>query len=298
MDGKTIYNYGVNALGGIAESDKKFFYDCLDSAALDFVRQTRTLTAMATITTVEDQQEYDLPANFIDPYLKNRNGRFVAKYNDGTYDSWPYLTSFEKLYRANYTDSKPSPSRFAIRDKPEAQTLLAGAATASGTASAGRCTLTDSGAAFETTVEARDMIHNETDGSSGIVLSVTDDTHLVCALFGGANNQWASSDEYVITPASNYQAYLDAPSAVKGHTLYVPYLCMPGPVFSDYDTWRFPPMSCRAIAMEAVWLFNVDYEDGLTRFENLHRIYMDEILKVNRETALRRLQGGRYDVRG
>lgn len=298
MDGKTLYNYGVKAMGGIADEDKKFFYDCLDAAALDFVRQTRILTAIATITTVEDQQRYDLPANFIEPYLKDRSRRFVAKYNDGTYDYWPRLTSFEKIYRANYSDSKDVPGRFAIRDKPAGETEVTGTATSAGAASAGRCILTDSAALFESTVEVRDLIHNTTDGSSGVVLSVTDDTHLVCALFDGTDDDWTSSDAYVITPAANYETYLDAPSGTAGHTLYVPYLCMPSPVYSDYDTWRFPPMSCRAICYEAAWLFNADYEDGLARFEKLHDLYLEEILRVNRETALKRLQGGRYPSRG
>ena len=298
MDGKTLYNYAVKAMGGIADEDKKFFYDCLDAAALDFVRQTRILTAIATITTVEDRQVYNLPANYIEPYLKDRNRRFVAKYYDGTYYSWPYLTSFEHLYRANYTDSKDIPARFAVRDKPTGESSVTGTATSAGTVTAGRCILTDTEAAFETTAEVRDIIHNTTDGSDGVVLSITDDTHLVCALFGGTNNAWTSSDAYVITPAANYQVYLDAPSATADQTLYVPYLCMPSPVYSDYDTWRFPPMSCRAICYEAGWLFNADYEEGLERFENLHNLYLEEIVRVNRETALKRLQGGRYSTRG
>jgi len=298
MDGKTLYNYASKAMGGIADDDKKFLYDCLDAAALDFVRQTRILTSIATITTVEDQQTYNLPADFIEPYLKDRNQRFVAKYNDGSYNYWPYLTSFEKLYRANYEDSKDIPGRFAIRDKPTGESSVTGTATSAGAASAGRCILTNTAATFLTTAEGRDTIHNTTDGSDGVVLSITDDTHLVCALFDGTNDAWASSDAYVITPGANYQVYLDAPSATADQTLYVPYLCMPSPVYSDYDTWRFSPMSCRAICYEAAWLFNVDYEEGLSRFENLHNLFLAEIVRVNRETALKRLQGGRYSTRG
>ena len=36
---------------------------------------------------------------------------------------------------------------------------------------------------------------------------------------------------------------------------------MPAPVYSDYDAWRFSPMSCRRIAYEAVYLFNIDYDE-------------------------------------
>jgi hypothetical protein len=146
-------------------------------------------------------------------------------------------------------------------------------------------------------VEPRDLVHNVNDGSDGVVLSVTDDAHVVCALFDGERNAWAENDSYVITPAANYQVYLDAPSDTSGHTLYMPYLCMPSPVYSDYNTWRFSPMSCRAICYEAAFLFNVDYETDLKNFERLHDLFSGEIIRTNRETALKRLQGGRYPGR-
>jgi len=297
MDGKTLYNYGVQALGGIAESDKRFFYDCLDAAAIDFVRQTRILTAMAEIGTVEGQQAYNLPANFIGLYLKDRQGRYLAKYNNGDGDYWPRVSSFEKIYRANHTEAKDIPGRLAVRDVQSGQAMVTGTAVSAGEAAGGRCILNDSGAFFEPMVEVRDTIHNTVDGSDGVVLEVTDDTHLVCALFNGTSDEWAEGDAYVITPAANYEVYLDAPSKTGGHTIYVPYLAMPSPVYSDYDSWRFSPISCRAICYEAAWLFNVDYEDGLSRFENLHKLYLAEIARVNRETALRRLQGQRYSTR-
>ena len=37
--------------------------------------------------------------------------------------------------------------------------------------------------------------------------------------------------------------------------MYVPYVCMPSPVFSDYGFWRIDPEDCRAIAEGAAGLF-------------------------------------------
>ena len=300
MDGKSIYNYGLQAAGGIAEADKRVFFDCLDAAAVDFVRQTKILTATCSITTVEGQQRYDLPANFIEFYAKDRAGRFVGKYNDGSYDHWPRLTSFEKLFRANYTESRDVPSRFAIVEKEDSEEVVTGTATADGAATGGQCILQDDAAAFKSTAEVRDIIHNVVDDSDGLVLSVTDDTHLVCALFDGTNDAWEDGDAYAIVPGSNRQIYLDAPSKTAGHVLTLPYICMPAPVYSDYGTWRFSPMSCRKIAYEGVWLFNLDYDEKakLPQYQHLHDQFVDEVLKVNRETAMKRLQGGRYRTRG
>jgi len=297
MDGRTIYQYGTKALGGIAAADKRFFWDCLDKAAIDFVRKTRCRTGGVDITTVADQQAYDLPADFIAPLLKNRNERYFAKVYDGSNYYWPVLTSFEKIFRENLTTSKDTPSRWALRDKPAVASLVTGTATGAGAASGGRCTLTNTGATFLTTVEARDIIHNTEDGSSGVVLSVTDDTHLVCALFDGTDNDVTDGDAYIITPAPGFQIYLDAPSKTAGHTFTLPYVCMPTPVYSDYDVWGIPPQHVRAICYEGAFLFVVDYDEDIGRFEDLHKLYLEELRDTNRERAQRRLQGGRYSTR-
>ena len=94
----------------------------------------------------------------------------MARYNDGTYDHWARLATFEQLFRANYTESRDIPSRFAIVDKPTGEDPVTGTATAPGEASGGRCTLEDETAAFESAAEVRDIIHNVTDESSGLVV--------------------------------------------------------------------------------------------------------------------------------
>jgi hypothetical protein len=297
MDGKTLLKYGEEGLGGIDIDDKKFFFDCLDAAVTDFVRRTRTVTSSKVITTIEDQQAYNLPPNFIELYAKGYRRRLLGKYSDGTNTYWPVLTSYEKIFRADLTDSKDYPGRFAIIDKQEKDDIVEGTATADGNPSAGEIILEDSAASFESTVNARDIIHNTPDGSDGIVLSVTDDTHLKCALFNGADNEFVSGNAYVSIPACNNQVYLDAPSKTAGHTLTLPYVCMPSPIYSDYGFWRFPAMSCRAICYEAAYLYKVDYDFDGKRDKHLHDLFEDEIKNTNIETARRRLQGGRYTER-
>ena len=298
MDGKTLLKYGEEALGGIDDADKKFFFDCLDAAVTEFVRQTRQLTASIAITTVEDTQLYNLPPDFIEPFAKGQKRRFYGKYSDGTNTFWPVLTSYEKIYRSNLTDSKEYPSRFAVIDKQTQDDPITGTATATHAASAGECVLEDSAASFESTVSVRDIMHNTTDDSTGIVLKVTDDNNITCALFSGTNNAFTESDAYVIISAGNYQVYLDAPSKTADHTLTLPYICMPKPVYSDYGFWRFPPMSCRNICYEAAYLFKADYDFDPKRDKHLHDQFVNEIRNTNIETARRRLQGGRYPDRG
>ena len=297
MDGKSLLAYGIEALGGVADSDIKFFYDCLDAAASDFVRQTRCLTKETTITMVADQQAYTLPPDFLGLYVQNKTGRFVGKFYDGTDHSWPKLTSYEKLYLENETDSQTHPDTFAITDEQEKDSLTTGAATAEGENAHGEVVLTDFAASYLATVSSRDIIHNHDDQSDGVVLSVTDDTHLKCALFNGSDNDFSGGDSYTIIPAPRQRVVLDAPSQVSGYTLTLPYICMLSPVYSDFGFWRLPARTCRAICYEAAYLFKVDYDYDQKRDEHLRGLFMEEIIKFNRETAQKRLQGERYKTR-
>lgn len=299
MDGKSLKRAVLDFLDEEVASalfaKARVVYEYLDAAAVEFARDTQSLTAEAEITTVADQQEYDLPPDFIQLYMKSSVGRFFGKYYDGSNCSWPVFTSYEKIYKTNLTDSKSIPGRFAIRDKDAKEDLIQGAADAAGAASGGQCTLQDDSMLFTTTnrVYPRDRIHNTTDGSDGVVLSVTDATHLVCALFGGGSNDWALSDAYVIQPAAEKQVVLDAPSETAGHTLTIPYICRPTPVYSDYGFWRIDPMSCRAIAAEAAFLY-MNQKGDFEAANRLRMIYQEEVLRTRRERAMMRLQDGQY----
>lgn len=302
MDGKSLKRAVLDFLDEEVASSvfakPRVIYEYLDAAAVEFARDTQSLTAEVGITTVAAQQEYDLPPDFICLYMKNAVGRFFGRYYDGSSHSWPVKTSYEKIFKSNLTDGKETPGRFAIRDKDTQDDLIQGTADAAGAATGGACILQDDSMLFTTAnrVYARDRIHNVTDGSDGVVLAVTDATHLSCALFDGASNEWAIDDAYVIQPAAQKELILDAPSETSGHVLTVAYVCRPTPVYSDHGFWRIDPMSCRAIAAEAAFLYLQQKGDFVAALQ-LRRIYEEDLIRTRREKAMMRLQDGRYRQR-
>lgn len=93
-------------------------------------------------------------------------------------------------------------------------------ATVDGADTAGT-TCTDAGNNFLTTVAPGCVLHNTTDGSSAIVLSVPDNDNLkTSTLLGGSENDYDTSDAIVISP---------------GIEVHVPgiYLCLATGEFSD-----------------------------------------------------------------
>jgi len=328
MDGKQLVRMVLDLLDEPVASelfaDQRVIYQFLDAAAVTFARETGFVTNEAAITTVAGTQVYDLPPDFIGLFMKNRSGRYFIKYHDGTHYTWPIKSSYEKIFKSNLTTAKATPGRFCIREDAvpdwdyyrlatEAledlltegsdyivlddmdRGIVIGTADFDSQARAGDCVLTDSGKTFLTTrrVYPRDIVHNLTDNSSGVVLHVMGDTTVVTALFGGATNQWAQGDSYVIIPGSHHRLMLDAPTETAGHTMTIPYVCMPQPVFSDYMSWRFPPRVCVAMAHEAAFMVSdqqYDYVSG----NRHHAMFEDELLQFKRERAGQRLQDGRY----
>lgn len=300
MDGRTLIDTVIDALDKpvadeLFDTDHRVLYGYLDAAAAEFVRATRCLTGSATITTVASQQAYDLPPDFINLYMRNAADRHFVRYYDGTGYHFPVLTTYEALFRANETAERACPARFCITDRTTPPAIISSTTTAAGAQSAGQCTLTDSTKLFTTTnlVYPRDIVHNATDASDGVVLTVTDATRLVTALFSGKKNAWGNGDAYVIQRASGKQILLDAPSESSGHTITVPYVCMPSPVFSDYGFWRFPPMSCRAIAFEAAFLYQ-NRKGNYPGADRHHVLFLNEVNRIRTETARAALRGGRY----
>jgi len=300
MDGNQLTRAMLDALdeetaSKLFNTDDRILYDYLDAAAEEFVRETKCLHATATITTVADQQAYDLPPDFLGLYMKNPRDRFFGKYYDGSCTTFPALCPYEQIFRENLTDALSIPGRFAIIDKAAAPTQLSGTTSAAGARAAGQATLTDSAALFETTgaVFPRDRVHNTTDGSSGIVLSVSSETALITALFDGKTNGYAKGDAYVITRATPKQVYLVAKSKTSGHTLTIPYLCKPDPVYSDYGTWRFDPVSCRAICHEAAFQY-ANRKGEYSSADRHHALFNLEVTRAKNERAGLVIQGGRY----
>ena len=162
------------------------------------------------------------------------------------YHTLPYKDYSEIIYanRVAGADAVDVPDHFSIRDKQSLSPQITGTVTAAGAASGGECTLTDSDALFTTTdyVSPGDTVHNTTDGSSGVVLSITSATVLVCALFGGTGNDWSyneDDDNYVIQPQGRFELILDPPPDDASDIVRVWYVEVPVPVYSDYGTYRF-----------------------------------------------------------
>jgi hypothetical protein len=300
MDGKLLKKTMLDAMDKaiadeIFNTDDRVQYSLLDAAAVEFVRETRCLTSTVTLATVTGQQGYDLPPDFIDLYMKNRQDKYFVKYYDGANYAFPVQTLFEQIFLDNVTDYWNAAASFAIIDKPTGLTTITGEVTHDGAQSAGQCILQDSTKHFLSTdlVYPRDIVHNTADGSDGLILSVTDNTRLVTALFSGGNNDWTDEDTYVIQRATSKQLYLSAPPASAGHTITVPYICMPSPVYSDYGFWRFKPASCRAICYEAAFLWQ-NRKGDYPGSDRHHALFTQEVKRICAETARAILQGGRY----
>jgi hypothetical protein len=152
------------------------------------------------------------------------------------------------------------PSDFTIKDL-DPLTRYTGTTTLAGDISNGECTLTDTLATF-TNVYPGDIVHNTTDGSHGVVIVKTSNTALVTCLFGGTNNEWTLADAYIIVPKRRYKLIVDPPSLTSGHTITVPYVPKPTPVYSLYRSYNLP--SEIDLASYAAWLYR--YKDREPNF--------------------------------
>jgi len=299
MDGKQLTQAVLDFLDDDAPSDlyanQRIIYEFLDLAAGIFCRETRILHKRVEITTVEDQQAYDMPPGFIDLHMRNSRDRYYIKFYDTATYSFPVQISYDRLFKSNYTTSQRVPSRFAIVDKEDKEDLIQGTTDADSAAPHGECTLQDDSMFFTTMnkVYPRDVVHNETDESDGYVLSVTDVTHLKTALFGGTTKDWESGQSYTIQPAAEKQLVLDAPSSTAGFTITIPYVAMPSPVFSEYGFWRFPPMVSKAIAAGAAAMFKMPKRE-FTESQAIGGLFAQEITRIRREVSVNRIRQRRY----
>lgn len=252
-------------------NDKTSYY-FLWEGAKRYVAKTNCLTSYQDITTVADQTNYTLDAKYMKLYLRDSSNRFYARYYDTSNYTFLVWKDYEDIVRANKvasTDAVEVPTHFSIRDKQSLYSQITGTATSAGAASGGECTLTDTAGLFTTTdyVSAGDTIHNTTDGSDGVVLSVTDANNLQCALFGGTDNEWGSSDAYVIQPQGRSEFILYPPPDDASDTVRVEYIERPEPVFSDYGMYRLPQQGLEAV---------IDYAAGKYK-------YRDKDIKEARE---------------
>ncbi len=276
MDGKSLTN-GLAALINETVSSSDFLdsrasYDFIYEAACEFAMRTRALTKTQAITTVADDDEYDLNTDFMGLYLRDSQNRYTLKYNDGTTDYFLPFRPYEAVYYANQTTSALIPSNFSLNDNPTLTDRITGTATSAGALSNGECTLNDSSAPFAA-VKVGDDVHNTTDGSDGVVISVTSTSAIVTALFGGTDNDWDSSDAYVIVPQGRKQLILDPPPSTAGHTATLYYIQKPDPVYSPYRAYRFDRQYRPALIKYAAWLYK--YRDSEPNFGDAFYKYWD-----------------------
>jgi hypothetical protein len=195
---------------------------------------------------------------------------------------------YNEIFYDNNTTSADPPEGFAIIDATPG-TLESGTATSSGDDVGGKSLLTDTAASF-TSVSPGDIVHNTTDGSDGVVISVPSSTTCYVALFGGTDNEWDTSDAYFIQPGARYKLVIDPPSETAGYTITVPYVQRPAPVYSDYDVYRFPQQYAPALVKYAYWLYKYrdekpDYGDAMYRYFDAEvRRYLGSINRAIKST--------------
>jgi len=273
----------LNETSTSAIINSRLTYDFLNDAARDWVIQTQCLTKEQTITTVAHQSEYVLNADYLGLYLKH-GGKYFVKYYDGSNYIFIDFREYAESYYENDTTPVDVPSFFSIRDYGSLYTQVTGTANADGAATGGRCLLTTLTDKF-TNVSAGDQVHNTTDASDGVVLSVTDTKNIYIALFGGTNNDISAADAFVIQPRARLMLVLDPPADDAGDYVYVPYLQAPDPVYHDYGLFRINFDYTEALANYAAWKYK--YKDKAADYgDRFYAAYLAEIAKYRRQTPI------------
>ena len=261
MDGNQLLRQLRDLLN---ESDSSGWLDDFTSymylwqAAVEFVTRTECFKATQTITTT-NANSYRLNADYLQLFERTKDNRYFLKLNDGTSDHYLFYRDYnEFLYETTQTPVE-YPYNFTVIDDPNPPAAVSGTASSAGALLGGQCILTDSTADFSD-FDAGDTVHNITDASTGIVLSKTSSTQLVCALFSGAGNDWSQNDDYQIVPQGRTLLVVDPAPSVTGYTITVNYLQRPAPVFSDYGLYRLQREYCLALIFYAAWLYK--YRDA------------------------------------
>jgi hypothetical protein len=286
MDGSSL----VYTLGQILrEADNSTFldertsYNFLFKAAKDINQRVRYLTNEYSITTIESQGAYDLPADFMGTYYLNDRNEMVIKYTTSSAStSFPTWRDYEKIGQVVNGSAQPIPGNFTIFPKMTLTGRITGTASATGALSYEETSLTDtSTAATFASVSVGDSVHNITDGSSGIVVEKTSNTELITVLFGGTNNYWTSGNSYAVIPQGIKSLLLSPSPSNAGDTVMVPYIQTPAPVYSSYRTYRLDTNYEMAIIYYAAWLYTVKDRD---RTNFLYNLYNKEVLEGNKNT--------------
>ena len=265
-------------------------YGSLDEASCQFARVTGVLTSEAVLITVAGQQSYNLPPDFIRPLVRTRGERFVVRYATAAgATSWIPKTDYSRIFLANRTDQVEIPSCFCIRQRSVAADPISGTVTADGSKSGGVVELVDDLADFSG-VMVRDIVHNTTKNTRGLVLAVNGSTSLTCAMFPTGRSSFVNGNSYVVRPESRETLLFDAPCANSGDTMTLPCVVLPPPIYHDYAFLGLPPESGRAIAAEGAYIFAIR-NNGFKAKAEWHNLFLAEIRqhKIDRAQAI--LQG-------
>lgn len=283
MDGQTLLFLMREAMNEPSGSDylnDYLSYHYLYDAACELNSRIAVITSSQTITTVADQAEYNLNADFMGLYLKDSEGRYFVKYYDGTDYTFLFLKGYESIYYDNQTTSVSIPDNFGIKYGTTQLSNIAGTASAGGTVASGEATLTDTSSATKfSNASAGDLVHDTTGSYHGVVIAKTSNTALVTAIFDSAGqaSSWTIADSYVVVPQGRFSLLLDPPPTTAGHTITVPYIQKPTPVFAPYRKYSFP-VEARELVEAAVRKYK--YRDREPAFGDAYFRYFDRSTKL------------------
>lgn len=296
MDGYTLSRDVQELLNEDSTSgfiDSRTTYDYLYEAASQFAEATEIIKKSTTITTTASTTTYNLPYNFLNLYMRDSNKKPFLKLYNGTDYYWLYWKDYDEIYYSNNTDTVDIPYNFTIVQNETLVSNITGSTTANGAATNGLSTLTDSSAPFSN-VTIGDFVYNSTDGSSGVVTTVTSTSALVTALFGGTNNDWTSSDSYGVLPKARFQLLLDPPPSTSSYTIYIPYVASPDPVYSSYSRYNLPAEYRFTLAKYAAWLYK--YRDREPNFGDAWYKYYDLQVRKAKHSFLKTMNKTKFSV--
>jgi hypothetical protein len=265
IDGYTLLfelREALNETSASAFMNDRVSYGYLWDAALKINLNIAALTSTQTISALTSTSIYNLNPDYMGLYMRDFQKNLFIKYNDGSSDTFITFQTYEELYYQNNSTATSIPWRFSLKDITSAISNITGTASAIGTVSDGEATLTDTSSASKfSTVNPGDIIHNTTSGYHGMVIAKISETALITAIFNadGDAQSWAASDYYIIIPQGRFALVIDPPSSTASHTITVPYIKKPVPVFSPYRSYDFPFECKEALVQYAV--FKYKYRD-------------------------------------
>ncbi len=301
MDGKRLSRQlrsMLNEESGSNYLDSFTTYDLLNQAAGQLNNKLEQLETTTNLTTVANQADYTLPANYMRLIREDSIGRKIIRYVADTDEDeevnyyLPMIDDDVRFRDATYeVTSQAVPDSFSIQYDDAEDTQVTGTETTGGSLVAGKATLIDSTAPFAD-VEAGDTVHNTDDGAMGVVLSKTSTSQLITAMFGGTNNFWTSADAYVIQPQAKYKMTITPPPSIADETITVEYLRRPKPVYSDYDSFQFPIQYQDALVFYAVGFYkyrNQMNTEGNTWFGHADKLVRESNKAANQTRGRRRV---------